>query len=170
MSISLCDLQPDRDGEHAASFHWMGAAAMLREGQAKDMGCGGEGPFAIAVADRVLDQNVVGRPSVGDDGVGPRRLPTVRYHRERPIFDLDTRSRIFGDVAIVGDDHRNGIAYVAHFVPSQDEWRYILTKAFGRQPNKLGNRLSEWRPVGREEGAQIVERVDGTNAGHGQSR
>jgi hypothetical protein len=72
---------------------------MLYERELKDVSCLGEGTPAIAVADGVFDQDIVGRLSVGNGSAVLRRFPTVRYRRQWPIFDRDTGSRIFGDVS-----------------------------------------------------------------------
>ena len=84
-------------GEHAAPLDRMCTTAMLHERELKDMSCLGESTPAIAVADGVFDQDVVGRLSVSNGSTGLRRFPTIRYRRQRPIFDRDMGGRIFGD-------------------------------------------------------------------------
>ena len=101
------------------------------------MRCLGKSAVAIAITDRVIHQDIVRHALMSDGGVRFGRLPAIRDRCQRLVVDPDPRNRIFGNVAVSGNYHSDGIAHIANFIAREDEGSDIGTQALGREPDQF---------------------------------
>ena len=148
-------LQRVEDSHHAASLDGAAARAFDRQVLLEHVRGGAE--CGIRIADDLLQarRDVVGHVVMDPWLARFGRHTKVNNRRQRLPVDFDQISRIFSDVAILGDDHRDRLADVADLVHCQ----WALRPAM----RQVGMRHDERR--GLVELAQIGGRIHRPHAG-----
>ena len=143
-----------RDG--AAAFDRMAAAAVLPERFAEDMRRFLECRVDIAVGHVELGEQVVRRLAMHQRRAGGERRAAVRGRGQRLVVDVDERRCVFGNVAIIGDHDRHGLADMHHFVARERRTIQILLIARARQADD--------HELGGEVRHDVGAREDGVHA------
>ena len=126
-------------GDDAAGLHRHAGVALGREALAQHVRGAGEGAGGVAVA-VVQGVGEVGL-EVEDRGVGLQRALGVHHRGQRRVVDLQERHQVLGVVAVLGHDHRDRLAHVAHLVPGQDRLQERQRGLLGVDADELGHVL-----------------------------
>ena len=114
----------------------------------------------------VAESDLVGGDDVARQLAADRRrgggLADVGDERLDVIVDLDQRGGVLGDVAVVGDHHRDRLADIGHLAVGQREQPCLVE----RHP---GVRVAHHAAAGHDL-CEIVEREHGMHAGYRQRR
>ena len=145
------------DGDGAAAFDRMAAAAVLPDRLGEDMGGAGEGGIDIAVAHVELGEQIVRGASVrGGRAVG-QGIAAVGDRRQHIVIDADERHGVLGDVSRIGDNDGDRLTDMDGFVAAERRAAPVLLVA------RAGKTDDE--PLGLEMGHQIVKGEDGAHPG-----
>ena len=135
----------------------MAAAAMLPQQLAKHMRGAGECGIDIAVIQVEFGDEIVRRIPVRRGNTRLKRGPAIGNGRQRLVIDVDQGGRVFGDIAIVGNDYGNRLADMHHLVDRKN--RTIDLLAEGRRWQR------DNKPIGYEMRLEVTMRKHGVHAG-----
>ncbi len=109
--------------------------------------CGGKGAIRIAVAKSSLADHVTFDRRMQNRRAGGSRGKRIDHRRQWPIRDLDKVKRVFGAVAVGGDDHRDRLA---HITCALDGDRPAFDRCFDADHETRGQRLDVGAGENRE--------------------
>ncbi len=149
-------------GEDAAAFDRMRRAAMDEEFLAQHMGRAAERRVDLAIGDPVGRDDVRGKLAPHLRRVGTRGLPAVRGGGQNVVGHLDARCRVLGDITVLREHDRDGLADIGDFAVGEREGpAAVERRARIRGP---------YHPPLRQGRCDVVEGEHRGNAGQRQRR
>jgi hypothetical protein len=100
-------------GDETAAFHEERSAAVGVQRLLEDVRGSREGTVIVAVAEGYARGDVRGCALMGKRRIGRDRIEAVGNRGQDVVIDFDEGGRVFGNVARLGDHHRDGLADIA---------------------------------------------------------
>ena len=92
----------------------------------------GESLRDVAVAHVKFGQQIVGRAAVHQRRAGGERVAAIGGDWQGLIVNVEQRRGVLCDIAVVGNDHGNGLANVHHLVDCQNRAVQVLDETRAR--------------------------------------
>jgi hypothetical protein len=119
------------------TLHRREGIARIFDGERDARRGAGEGAIGIAIAE-VPGRDLVGAGfGMDEHGVLGRRRARIDHRRQRRVVDRDQLGRVFGAIAVVGDDERHRLADIAH---PPDRERPLRHRRLERDEKRVGER------------------------------
>ena len=144
-------------GHQAAPFERHAEALMDEKLVAEDMRRGGEGGLRVAVAHVEFGKDIVFGIGMGERRSRPGGFFRIGGGGQNVVIDLDEGGGVFGDVAVVGNNHRDGFPDMADLLVGEN-------RAVAKLPVGLA-RHTDRQPVRRQVRREVRHGQHGADAG-----
>jgi hypothetical protein len=148
--------------QHGAAFQRHRGAAVLEDVFLEHVRRGRKRVLDIAIGHRHERGDVAGKIAVRGRCAGRERIAAITHHRQHLVVDHHRRGGILGEIAVVGDDHRDCLADIADFVAGE--------RILGAQRRDGGVGHRHRQRFGREPTGHVGDGEHRMDAGQGECR